>query len=372
MWKKILIVAGLLAVVAGGGILIHRMPPSELDLKQDTIWSSSIISNRVVVPAGVTLTIQPGATVLFRPRAGLLIRGRLVAEGMDTQRIRMAREREPFYLWAGLAFEDSQQDNRLVNVDIEAAGSEGHYVRLLRSRVMIERARFFGAQNNVIVAEDSSLVLRGSLVDAVGAHEVLRVWRTPAGGEFLVASNTFYPNFGYNDIVDLTDCRSPGAVPRFIGNTFLGGGDDGLDIDNSEAYIEGNTFIHFNLKGHKKYSDAISAARQSRLVVTNNLFACNDQAVAAMGGAHARLLNNTFFRNRDAAVVFKERANTPGGAVIENCLFRENGASFAFAELATELIVSNSILPEADRWPGQGNASVGQSGGATIAYDGAY
>jgi hypothetical protein len=385
MRRRVLIAIGLLALAASGvmiGILIYQAPPSQVVLQQDTTWSSAadqalIISNRVVVPTGVTLKVEPGSTVLFRPRAGLWIRGRLVAEGTEQLRIRLACEREPFYLWAGIIFEDSQQDNRLANIDIESAGSEGQYVRLLRSRVTIERARFFGAHRNVIESVDSSLVLRGSRIDAIGPNEALRVLRTPVGGEVLVESNKFYPTFGYNDVVDVSDCRSPGAIPRFIGNTFLGGGDDGLDIDNSEAYVEGNIIVYFNLSGHKKHANGISAGPKSRVVVTNNLFAFNDQGVAPIHGAHVRLLNNTFYRNREAAVAFKERASSPGGAVIENCIFRENRSSFRHADLATELIVSNCVLPEADLWPGQGNQNaegqVAMPGrGATIAYDGTY
>ena len=261
-------------------------------------------------------------------------------------------------LWAGISFADTQQENHLSYLDIQGAGSEGQYVHIQRSNVTLDHAHFSGAEHIVIDVADSSLILRNSVVEGIGKHEVIHGRRTPVGGHFLVESNTFYPNVGYNDIVDLNDCKSPGAIPQFVGNIFLGGGDDGLDIDRSEAYVEGNIFVNFKLNGHKRVSHAISAGAESRLTVTNNLFVCNEHAILSRKGAYVRLLNNTFYGTRFGAVCFNEHQNKPGGASIENCIFWENNASFLYDDQATELVVKNSVLPEAARWCDQGNLDV--------------
>ena len=74
-------------------------------------------------------------------------------------------------------------------------------------------------------------------------------WRRPY---LLFENNTFSVSSGEKqDVVDFTT-SGPTPVIRFIGNTFLGGGDDGLDLDGTNAYIEGNTFMNF----HKGFSEA--------------------------------------------------------------------------------------------------------------------
>jgi hypothetical protein len=357
-----LIAGGVFTLLAVIVTLVYFSRPSVVVLQENTVWSSDtqplVISQRVIVSPNVTLTIQPGTTVYFRPRAGVSIHGRLVAEGTPARRIRLMRHPDSARLWAGISFADTQQENRLRYVDIEGAGSEGQYVHIQRSNVILDHAHFSGAENIVVDVVDSSLVLRNSVVEGVGNHEVIHSRRTPVGGHFLVESNTFYPNVGYHDIVDVSDCKSPGAIPRFVGNIFLGGGDDGLDIDRSEAHVEGNIFVNFKRKGHKRDSHAISVGAESRVTVTNNLFAYNEHAILSRKGAHVRLLNSTFYGTRYGAVCFNARQSEPGGATIENCIFWDNNVSLLYDDQAIELLVKNSVLPEAARWSDQGNLNV--------------
>jgi len=360
--RYLIIAGGVIALLAVIFSMMRLSRPSSLVLQEDTVWSSAeqplVISHQVIVPSGVTLTIRPGMTAYFRPRAGLSIRGRLLVEGTVAGRISLKRHPASARLWAGISFADSQQENQLQHVDIEGAGSEGQYIHIQRSNVILDHARFSGAEQTVIDIADSSLILRNSIVEGVGKHAVIHGRRTPVGGHFIVESNTFHPNVGYNDIVDLNECKSPGAIPQFIGNTFLGGGDDGLDIDRSEAYVEGNIFVNFKQEGHNKVSHAISAGTTSRVTVTNNLFAFNEHAILSRKGAHVRMLNNTFYGTRHGVVCFNERQSEPGGVTIENCIFLKNNLSFLYDGQATELVVKNSVLPEADRWPDQGNLNV--------------
>jgi hypothetical protein len=146
-------------------------------------------------------------------------------------------------------------------------------------------------------------------------------------------------------------------MPRFVGNVFLGGGEDGLDIDDCDAWVEGNIFMNFRAKQRGNESCAISCSVKSEVVVTNNLFINNDLAVMSKHGANVRLLNDTFFGSRRAAVCYDKLDRGAGGGDVANCVFWGNSASFLHNEGATQFSVINSILPEAARWPDWGNVA---------------
>lgn len=331
--------------------------PDQRVLSQDTAWSSDttplVISQVVVVPSNVTLTVLAGTTVHFQRRAGLRVAGQLIVEGEEKRIVRLLRHPASFRPWAGISFADSLQDNRLRHAHIVGAGSEGSILRLHRSRLAIESVHFSGAPGGVISATDSSLVLRDSTIESVGGNEMIRATRIPVDGHFRVEDNVFWPVS--HDVVDLEACRSPGATARFVGNVFLGGGDDGLDLDDCEAWVEGNVFVNFQARQSEHQSYAISCSVKSEVVVSNNLFVDNDSAVLSKQASHVRLLQNTIHGSRIAAISFDEQNRGAGGMTVVNCVFGKNRASFLHEERAILLSVSNSVLPEASRWPDLGN-----------------
>ena len=75
-------------------------------LLKDTVLRASdnphIVNSTVEVPAGITLTIEPGVELYFGPGASLIVRGRLLAEGTLTQTILFTRRDEGTY-WGTIA-----------------------------------------------------------------------------------------------------------------------------------------------------------------------------------------------------------------------------------------------------------------------------
>jgi hypothetical protein len=58
-------------------------------LSQDTMWTSdtTYVVNHLIVPMGITLTIQPGTQVRFNAAKALVIQGTLIADGSPASRI---------------------------------------------------------------------------------------------------------------------------------------------------------------------------------------------------------------------------------------------------------------------------------------------
>ena len=96
-------------------------------LAADEVWTAAggpyQVTATVTVPAGRTLTIEPGTTVFFEPSAGLIVQGRLVAVGSDYERIRFNQIPGQDH-WQSISFLNSDQDNRLMYVDVEFGGNQ--------------------------------------------------------------------------------------------------------------------------------------------------------------------------------------------------------------------------------------------------------
>src|SRR6185436_15717075 len=102
---------------------------------------------------------------------------------------------------------------------------------------------------------------------------------------------------GYNDIVDFTGGKRPGPIVQFYNNVFIGSTDDILDLDGTDAWVEGNIFLHSHKNGAPDSSAAISGGSNgnnvSDITIVRNLFFDCDQAGTAKQGNFYTMLNNT-------------------------------------------------------------------------------
>src|SRR5204863_5200765 len=98
-----------------------------------------------------------------------------------------------------------------------------------------------------------------------------------SGGRGIFLRNFFGVPIGYNDVVDFTGGNRPGPIVQFIDNVFVGATDDILDLDSTDAWVEGNIFMHAHKNGAPDTSSAVSggddAVNSSRIpVVGKNMF----------------------------------------------------------------------------------------------------
>ncbi|MHC4761093.1 MAG: hypothetical protein ACYS9H_07095, partial [Planctomycetota bacterium] len=76
------------------------------------------VTSAITVPAGRTLTIEPGTTVYFNSETGITVNGRLLAEGTEYQRIRLSRVPNSGATYNGIQFVNSLNDSRLALTSI--------------------------------------------------------------------------------------------------------------------------------------------------------------------------------------------------------------------------------------------------------------
>ncbi|MGI6219969.1 MAG: hypothetical protein ACOYJE_08980 [Bacteroidaceae bacterium] len=106
-------------------------------ISQDTVLSAGkplVVYDSLVVPAGVTLTCQAGARLMFHNGAGLSVHGTLITEGTATQPVVFRSDRMdrlfsylPYDntpgLWEGIHFHPESEGNVLAFADIHSANT---------------------------------------------------------------------------------------------------------------------------------------------------------------------------------------------------------------------------------------------------------
>ena len=294
------------------------------------------VTGDFVIPAGVTLTIQAGTTVFFDAGTGITVNGRLVAEGTEYERIRLTRVPGQGS-WDGITFSNTLADNRLGYADMEYGDQQGRSINVQTSKVTVDNVTWVSTNGNTQILDFShpSALIRNSILPSISGTEPVHGTNL-TGDEYLIfEGNTFGSTSGYNDIVDFTGGQRPGPIIQFYNNTFLGGGDDGPDLDGTDAHVEGNLFTNFHQTTPTQDSPsyAVATGDQSQVCIVRNMFIDNDHAVLHKEDVYSWTQNNTIINSTIAAISFGEPFRStprdPGrGTYLDSNIFWNNAAIF--------------------------------------------
>jgi hypothetical protein len=317
----------------------------------------------ITVDASSTLEIEAGATLFFMNGSRLIIQeeGCLKAEGAYYEQIYLTKNPEQPTRWRGIRFEQSQQDNRLIFVVMTFGDSSSQMISVDQSRLIIDSMTWDAATDKTVLAlNHPSITIRHCVFPTSTGVECVHGSDLSSNEYLVLDGNIFHPTTGYNDIIDFSNCKRPGSIIELYNNTFLGGSDDGLDLDGCDAHIEGNIFQNFH-KDHdgSSTSNAIATGEYnghtSDIVVVRNIFRDNDHAVLLKENCYMEAVNNIFADASEAAINFDEpdRGVTSGrGVYLDGNIFFQNREIFAnrFApegEEDPEIIVNRSIIDSA-------------------------
>ncbi|HUR47359.1 MAG TPA: lamin tail domain-containing protein [Candidatus Saccharimonadales bacterium] len=362
------------------------------------------ISGALTVPNNIALNIEAGTTVYVAPAATITVNGtgRILAPGTETSHIRIGHQPGVAGNWGSLDFIGASTESRLSYVDFDGCGGTsigGHNaeVHVNNSVVYFDHLTF---QNTPAIEyisfDNSSFIVQNSTFptypQATSAPEMLHgVNGIPAGGYGIFRDNYFGHTWGFNDTIDFTGGNRPGAILQVIGNVFDGAGDDHLDLDSTDAWIEGNIFMHAHRDptrntqpgGSDDYRDTASAisggvdfaGQYSEWTIINNLFYDVDHAVLNKQGGRFVFANNTLVHVAKeggsglqpdiAAFDFTDDGlalpdpSIGAGAYVANNIIWDSPQLFANYNPANHnVILENNILPVPWSGPGSNNVVV--------------
>jgi len=334
-------------------------------LLNDTTWtvgySPYTVDHTLSVPNDVTLTIEPGVTVLFGEDAKITVYGRLIAEGTPDAMIHFTKAPGIAGYWDGLSFDHSMADNRISYALIEYGRSSSNgMVGVQNSRLTLDHCTLDHCDLRRMHSNESSLIVRYcTFTDIFGPDEPPstdnhseQIWGggIPDDGWFIIEHNIFGKSKGHNDAIDFDGPSLPKPIPHILNNIFLGGGDDALDLE-SDALIEGNIFMNVIKDEYNKASgeaNCLSAGAGKHYFMINNLFYNIQHVAQVKDGAFLTFINNTVVDTSHAAIYFD--LDLPGrkpgrGANIENSIFYNVQEIFAGVVDTTDLTINNCNLP---------------------------
>ena len=346
----------------GAGKLIESGTVAE-----DTIWKANqspiVVNQPLLVPSGVTLTIEAGTSVEFNRGAGLTVEGRLIANGTPSQRIFLSRNGRETIRWGGLKFSGAQQTNQVHHVTIEWSVSPT--ITTANSTLSMIGLRWSGAFDSYIFSDHSSILLKDSRLPNANGGEFINGSKVPEGGFWILEGNEFGTTASGGDIVDFSGGRRPDSMLQIVNNVFHAGPDDGLDLDGADALVDGNVFMNFR-KSNSGTGDAhaistgVYEGRISDLTIVRNLFVDNEHALLMKEGAVALVENNTFVRSSLGTVNFAEierRTFPPDGLVMrwnivsDSPLFRSLDVARALNPNLVPIFEQSLIFPNVDGVP---------------------
>ncbi len=276
----------------------------------NTTWTAAggpyqVIST-LTVSNGVTLTIEPGASIYLNPGVNLVVAdgGRLLAEGTAVAPIRFTAAPGSTSSWGGIIINGSEgsPETRISHAYFQNNNST--CIQVTAGTLDLSHARFGTTTRQYLSLDGASFrVSQCYFPSATSAFELAHgTGGIKAGGRGIFRNCFFGTANGYNDAIDFTggnrDLNQP--ILQFYNNVFMGSGDDLLDLDGTDAWIEGNLFLNNHRNGSPDSASAISGgnagADTSELTIIGNLFYNCDHAVTAKQGNFYTLLNNTIVR----------------------------------------------------------------------------
>jgi hypothetical protein len=275
-------------------------------ISTDTIWASGshyTITSAVNIATGATLTIQPGAKVCFNTGIGMTVAngGRLLAAGTSNAPILFTRSATNSTTWTGLTINGGvgSPETRISYARFEF-NAQNPCILVSGGTVFFDHLTFGNTAVSYIHLDDASFIVQDcEFPKATAAFEPVHgTGGVKSGGHGIFLRNFFGLPIGYSDVVDFTGGNRPNQpIVQFIDNVFAGASDDILDLDGTDAWVEGNIFLHSHKNGSPDTSSAVSGSddsgNTSQITVLGNIIYDVDNAVMAKGGNFYTLLNNT-------------------------------------------------------------------------------
>ena len=315
----------------------------------------------LVVPVGKTLVVEAGVTLFFETGKHCLVNGRLLVEGSKYARVCFAALPGSATSWNGIEFANTMQKNRIAYADLEAGGGAGHSVLGTASQIVFDHVEWLRVTNTCYELENCTFDLLDCVFPSTSGSEPGHGNAIHPNGHAIMQRCIYHSPSGYNDVIDFTGGQRPGPILQLYDCVFEGASDDMLDLDGTDAHLEGNIFMHAHLDGIRdSTSNAVATGKDSgnvaHVVIARNIFYDNDHHILLKEGSSAVVENNTFIKATIACVNFDEPNRSgviPGkGIDLYNNIFTVMTAMFEnqFSvppEIDPVITINNCIVPTA-------------------------
>jgi hypothetical protein len=315
-----------------GGILA-------VDTTLDAVGSPYVIATDVIVPPGLTLTIQAGVALNLAAGRNLRVQGSLIINGTAALPVTLAGRGGAH--WGGISFENPTAPSALAHVIIRGAtnGFERTVYPYAISGLNADLTLDFIDIRECagpIFCRGGSTTLRDSILSTPYTGDCINVKQ----GRATTQRCTFYGNhqldtdaIDYDGVIDglIEDCR----IYRFQASNC-----DGVDI--GEGCV--NVLIQRNLIYYNA-DKGFSVGQNSTVTIRQNLVVGCDLGVGVKdAGSTAIIDQNTFVNCREGVAVYEKNFGDGGGnAIITNTIISKATAAPVTVDALSTATISYSL-----------------------------
>jgi parallel beta-helix repeat protein len=249
----ILSLASAVPVLAAPLSAATTIPGGNVSGTWDASGSPYLIDGDITVPAGQTLTIEPGVEVLFQGFYGLTVNGTLQAVGTESEPILFGGG-HPTAGWVSINIIDATDSSQLTYVIVENAARTGVYIENTSPLISYSTIR-----NN----EGGGIKLLNSNARLVGNHIINNTNSSSGGGVYMLDSPN--PELTDNVISDNSVIRPPSG---FIPSTGAGGG---IFARSSDPVLRGNVISNNSVGAARQRGGGIHFYYADAVLINNTI-----------------------------------------------------------------------------------------------------
>jgi parallel beta-helix repeat protein len=314
------------------------------------------IRGTVNIPQGVAIQVEPGVEVLLERGVNIIVRGRFDALGTGEQPILF--QSSGSQRWGVISYEftgSGTLQHSLITRGSTASGERTGMVTAYQctGAVIIEDCTFTdwpstGLGPTATQACNSTQMEIRRCYFGPGQNEAVHAVGTP----ILVEHCLFDERRGYTDAIDcdFIQLPRPRAIIRY--NVFLRGEDDCIDLDDCDAWVEGNLVM--SRRGGDNDPIGISGDRDSHPILINNVIYDCESGIAFKNGAEITVINNTIV-NCDRG--FWMHQNPAHATVYNTIIWGRDDQTSIRLEPGSTIDISYSIIKGDTVYPGVGNSN---------------
>lgn len=307
------------------------------------------ITTNLTIPNDASLIIEPGVEILLNSGVDLVVLGSLNAQGTAEEPI----EWKPVdnRRWGCITIEQNGSSTLEHCTFTNGSTGLGQRIGMVTAhrstgQVVIRNSTFTNWQSKATQGYFTRHMLIEHCYFGEGANEAVHGVGTPVE----IYHNMFDRRFGYNDAIDVSATRNPDPSPIIKYNVFLGGDDDGIDLDDCDAYVEGNLVM--NCRGGDNDPIGISGDQGSQPIIINNVIINCENGIGFKNGTDITVINNTII-NCDRGIWLHQN---PAHATVVNTIIWGNDNQTAIRlEPGSTIDVSYSLIQGDVVYPGDGN-----------------